>query len=84
MRAPCLLAQVNNPPCSGCSNSETVPAGMGRPSEDDTAAGAGRVELYNCPGCGTQTRSDNLVTVTSYHCHYLGRPLAPPLLPGPT
>ncbi len=52
----CIL-QVNNPSCSGCGSTETVSTGMGRPSADDAAAGAGRVELYGCRSCGAITRS---------------------------
>ncbi|BDA42082.1 Peptide-N(4)-(N-acetyl-beta-glucosaminyl) asparagine amidase A [Coccomyxa sp. Obi] len=51
-----FFAWVNNPPCSNCGNTETVSTGMGRPSDDDAAAGAGRVELYGCRSCGATTR----------------------------
>ncbi|KAK9909396.1 hypothetical protein WJX75_001604 [Coccomyxa subellipsoidea] len=51
-----FFSWVNNPPCSACKGAETVPTGMGRPSADDAASGAGRVELYGCKSCGAITR----------------------------
>lgn len=35
---------------------ETQAVGMGQPNADDLKYGAGRVELYRCPLCSTETR----------------------------
>lgn len=48
--------QVNTPECSTCSREGTVASGAGRPTQEEVAGGAGRVELFMCPNCKATTR----------------------------
>jgi len=50
------LSQVDNAPCDACGSGATRAAGQGRPSPDELAGGATRVELYRCSRCAAVTR----------------------------
>ena len=47
---------VDAPPCGSCGAAATAGAGMGAPTADEAAHGAGRVEVYACRACGAGTR----------------------------
>ena len=46
---------TDQPPCSFCGG-KTSNVGMGQPTPEEQADGAGRVELYQCTLCSAQTR----------------------------
>lgn len=46
---------VNNPPCPRCY-SETIPEGLSPVTDEESARGASRAEIFKCKNCGAYER----------------------------